>query len=79
MDDGVCRPIFCCGGGVLIIIKGSLNAFPMRQGDLSSWVDGVCNTSRPAAGGFHNEALTQPAAKRLQGHDKLLQSAWSSL
>lgn len=74
MDDAVRRPIWCCGGGVLIIIKGSLNAFPMRQDDLDSWVDSVCNTGAPAAGGFHNEALTQPAAKRLQGHDKLLES-----
>lgn len=79
MDDGVYRPIFYCGRGVLIIIKGSLNAFPMRQGDLTSWVNSVCNTSRPATGGFYNEALTQSAAKRLQGHDKLLQSACSSL
>lgn len=72
MDDGVWGPILCCGGGVLIIIKDGLNAFPIRQGDLDSWVDSVCNTERPAAAGFHNEALTQPAAKRLQGHDKLL-------
>lgn len=72
MDDGVWQPILCWSGGVLIIIKDGLNAFPMHQGDLDSWVDSVCNTERTAAGGFHNEALTQPAAKGLQGHDKLL-------
>lgn len=71
MDDGVWRSILCCGGGVLIIIKDGLNAFPIHQGNLESWVDSV-NTEGPAAAGFHNEALTQPAAKRLQGHDKLL-------
>lgn len=74
MDDGVQRPILYGSGGVLIIIKDGLNAFPIRQGNLDSWVDSVCNTEGPAAGGFHNEALTQPAAKRPQGHDKLLQS-----
>lgn len=74
MDDGVQRPILYGSGGVLIIIKDGLNAFPIRQGNLDSWVDSVCNTEGPAAGGFHNEALIQPAAKRLQGHDKLLQS-----
>ena len=71
MDDGVRRPILYYGGGVLIIIKDGLNAFPIRQGNLDSWAFGVCNTERPAAAGFYNEALTQPAAKRLQGHDKL--------
>lgn len=74
MDDGVWRPILCRGEGVLIIIKDGLNAFPIRcPGDLdSSGVDSVHNTVRPAAAGFHNEALTQSAAKRLQGHNKLL-------
>lgn len=79
MDGGVARPILCCGEGILIIIKEDLNAFPMCQGDLDSWVDSVCNTWGPAADSFHNEALTQLAAKRLQGHDKLLQSSCSSL
>lgn len=74
MDDGVWRPILCCGGGVLIIIKDGLNGFPICPGDLDSGVDSVPNTERPAAAGFHNEAFTQPAAKRLQGHDKLLRS-----
>ena len=58
--------------GVLIIIKDGLNAFPICQGDLDFWVDRVCNTEGPAAASFHNEALIQPAAKGLQGHDKLL-------
>lgn len=72
MDSGVWRPILCCGGSVLIIIKGGGNAFPIRQGDLDSWVDSECNTEGTTAAGFHNEALTQPAAKRPQGHGKLL-------
>lgn len=72
IDEGVWRPILCCGGGVLIIIKDGLNAFPIRQGDLGSWVDSECNTEGPTAAGFRNEALTQPAARRLQGHDTLL-------
>lgn len=74
MDDGVWRPILYCGGGVLIIIKDGLNGFPISQGNLDSWVDSVCNTQGTAAAGFSNEALTQTAAKGLQGHDKQLQS-----
>lgn len=62
--------LFC--GGVLIIIKDGLNAFPICQGDLDSWVDSVCNTEGPTAAAFHNEALTQPAAKTQQGRDKQL-------
>ncbi len=72
MDDGVWGPILCCSGGVLIIIKDSLNAFPICPGGLDSSVDSVRNTEGPAAAGFLNEALTQPAAKRLQGHNELL-------
>lgn len=79
MDGGVGRPILCCAGGVLIIIKDGLNAFPIRQGDLASWVDSVRNTEGPAAAVFRNEALTQPAANRLQGYDKLLYSGRSTL
>lgn len=74
MDGGAWGPILWCSGGVLIIIKDDLNAFPMHQGDQDSWVDSVCSTEGTAAGSFHNEVLTQPAAKGLQGHDKLLQS-----
>lgn len=72
MDGGVWGPILCCSRGVLIIIKDSLNASPVCRGDLNSRVDSVCNTVGPTAGEFHNEALTQAAAKRLQGHTKLL-------
>ena len=44
-------------------------------GDLdSSWVDSVRNSERPAVTVVHNEALTQPAANRMQGHNMLLQS-----
>lgn len=79
MDDAVWRPILCCGGGVLIIIKDVLNAFPTRQHDLHSGVSGERGAGGPAAGGSHNEELTQPAPERLQGHDTLLQSSRSSL
>lgn len=76
MDDGVWGPILCRFGGVFIIIKDGLNA-SLCPGDLdSSGVDGVLNSQRPAASGFHNEVLTQYAASWLQGHNKLLQSGW---
>lgn len=74
MDGGVWRPILYCSGGALIIIKDCLNAFPIHPGDLDYWVDSLRNTEGPAAAGFQNEALTQPAAKKRQGHNKLLQS-----
>lgn len=46
MDDDVCWPILRGGGGVLIIIKDSLNAFPIQcPGDLVSfWLESVCET-----------------------------------